>query len=557
MDKLSKKSGIERLIEQVENFEKLNFNDPAFTREVLPQLLESFHNTLEELQVTEEELRLQNEELAEVRGVLEAQRKEYKDLFELAPLAIIITDTAGLILETNQAAQDLFHMKDSQVSRALILRVDAQERRLLSAKISEVINRPGIHQWEQRLVDFDKRVFPAVIRATALEETPSRQKRILFLIQDITERKLREKERENARAFAENLFQTIRQPLIVLRDDLGIILANASFYRTFQVKQEETEGRAIYDLGGGQWNIPHLHELLSQVISNRSFFENYQVEHEFPVIGRRIVLLNARYLYNELFGKLVLLAIEDVTERIDSQRKLRKLMQELKQSNQELEQFAYIASHDLQEPLRMVTSYVQLLAKRYGNQLGADADEFIGYAVDGATRMKSLIESLLQYSRVQTRAKEPEPVNAEEILNKVIQPLEHLIRDNQAVITHDVLPTVMADPAQLSMVFQNLIENSIKFRKEGKAPRIHISAQQQENEYIFSVSDNGIGIEERYHDRIFRLFQRLHTHSERPGTGIGLAICKRVVERHGGRIWFDSIPGEGTTFYFTIPRRKR
>jgi light-regulated signal transduction histidine kinase (bacteriophytochrome) len=202
----------------------------------------------------------------------------------------------------------------------------------------------------------------------------------------------------------------------------------------------------------------------------------------------------------------------------------------------------------------MVTSYVQLLQRRYGGKMGQEADEFIGYAVDGAYRMKGLIESLLEYSRVQTRGKEPGPVDAEKLLAQVLRALHPLIEESQAHITHDTLPVVTADAPQISLVLQNLIENGIKFRKDD-APEIHVSAKEAIDEWIFSVRDNGIGIEPQYQERVFRLFQRLHTRSERSGTGIGLALCKRVVDRHGGRIWFESTPGEGATFYFTLPRR--
>jgi PAS domain S-box-containing protein len=249
----------------------------------------------------------------------------------------------------------------------------------------------------------------------------------------------------------------------------------------------------------------------------------------------------------------------DITERKRAEEELKQTMAELARSNQELEQFAYIASHDLQEPLRMVASYVQLLARRYQGRLDADADEFITYAVDGATRMQALINDLLAYSRVGTRGKPFEPTDCEAVLDQALANLQMAIQDNDAVVTHDPLPTVMADATQLTQLFQNLIGNAIKFRGE-QPPRVHISAHRQSaienrksDEWAFSVRDNGIGIDPEYHERIFLIFQRLHTREEYPGTGIGLAVCKKIVERHGGRIWVESQPGKGSTFYFTIP----
>ncbi|MBW4565299.1 MAG: GAF domain-containing protein [Mojavia pulchra JT2-VF2] len=240
--------------------------------------------------------------------------------------------------------------------------------------------------------------------------------------------------------------------------------------------------------------------------------------------------------------------------------------QELTRSNAELEQFAYIASHDLQEPLRMVTSYLQLLERKYKNKLDANADEFIAYAVDGALRMQTLINDLLNYSRVSTRGEPFALVNCTTVLARAIANLRVAIEESRAVITHGFLPEVMADSIQLTQVFQNLIGNAIKFRRE-EPPQIHITAIRKtanpdgensnlspsENEWLFSVRDNGIGLETQYAERIFVIFQRLHSRSKYPGTGIGLAICKKIIERHGGRIWMESEPGQGSIFYFTIP----
>lgn len=224
----------------------------------------------------------------------------------------------------------------------------------------------------------------------------------------------------------------------------------------------------------------------------------------------------------------------------------------LERSNAELQQFAYVASHDLQEPLRMVSSYLQLLERRYKDRLDDDAREFIEYAVDGAYRMKTLIQDLLTYSRVTTRGKEFTKVDALKVFDQVVSNLQIAIEESDARVSHDALPTVKGDGTQLTQLFQNLISNAIKFHGD-KAPRVHVSAQDRGDKWVFSVSDNGIGIDPEYRERIFRIFQRLHNKADYPGTGIGLAVCRKIVSRHGGDIWTDGGPDNGSTFYFSIP----
>jgi len=281
--------------------------------------------------------------------------------------------------------------------------------------------------------------------------------------------------------------------------------------------------------------------------------------HAYAPINKlvRMVGLIGLLIVAPLTGFGIFAARKLARERQDllvARQELEKSIAELARSNSDLQQFAYVASHDLQEPLRMVASYTQLLAKRYRGKLDEEADEFIAYAVNGANRMQALIQDLLAFSRVDRQGQNFERTSVEALLGYALENLKGALEESRAVVTHDPLPTVMADERQVLHLLQNLLSNAIKFRGP-EPPRVHLSAERRNGDWLFSVRDNGIGIDPQYRERIFVIFQRLHTSAEYPGTGIGLSLCKKIVERHGGRIWMESQLGQGATFYFTLPAR--
>lgn len=249
---------------------------------------------------------------------------------------------------------------------------------------------------------------------------------------------------------------------------------------------------------------------------------------------------------------LYILILRELKDRRRVEKAMENRSRELARSNAELEQFAYVVSHDLREPLRMIHVFLQLLDRRYRGRLDNEADEFIGFTVDGAARMQKMINDLLDYSRVGSRSRELLPVKSDAALKQALDNLMIAITESGAIVTQDPLPTVLADESQLVHLFQNLVANAIKFHGKDQ-PRVHVGAVRQKEEWLFSVCDNGIGIAPEHFEKIFLIFKRIFSQSEYPGTGIGLAVCKKIVEQHGGGIWVESQQGVGTTFFFTLP----
>jgi len=274
-------------------------------------------------------------------------------------------------------------------------------------------------------------------------------------------------------------------------------------------------------------------------------------EHYNPLVDKHFMINDQLILWPDGREVRFELAV-DISLQKQAEIEKQKLFQELERSNKELEQFAYIASHDLQEPLRMVSSYTQLLERRYKDKLDADATDFINFAVDGANRMQRLINDLLDFSRINTRSGNPDKMDPHRAVGQAIVNLQASIDETRAIVSTEDMPAITADFPQIAQLFLNLIGNAIKFRSQ-ESPRIHISATTQGDLATFTVRDNGIGIDPEYAEKIFQIFQRLHSKTDYPGTGIGLAICKRIVEKHGGRIWVESAPGQGTAFKFTMP----
>jgi len=345
--------------------------------------------------------------------------------------------------------------------------------------------------------------------------------------------------------------------VVIVDRSARIVIVNRQAEEMFGYDREELLGKPIEALIPQRYHGAHVHHRDQYIHDPRTrpmgagleLFARRKDGSEFQV---EISLAPV----SEGDDQLVVSIVRDVTDRKAVEAQLRESAAELRQSNAELEQFAYVASHDLQEPLRMVASYTQLLSRRYKGKLDDDADEFIGYAVDGATRMQALINDLLTYARAGTRERPMVLTDVASIVDSVIADLTPSITEANATVTRSDLPTLVADPVQMTQLFQNLISNAIKFRGD-TPPAVRVTAERDKHQWRFGIEDNGIGIAQEYADRIFVIFRRLHSRDEYPGTGIGLSICKKIVERHGGRIWVESRPGDGSTFFFTLPAAER
>jgi PAS domain S-box-containing protein len=371
--------------------------------------------------------------------------------------------------------------------------------------------------------------------------------------------------------YFQNIVETVREPLVVLDSDLRVMGASRSFYQTFNVTPEETEGRLIYELGDRQWDIPALRTLLEEILPERTQFNGFEVVHEFQRVGRRVILLNARQIVTEESNStMILLAIEDITERKLVEETLKIYAAKLERSNRELQDFAQVASHDLQEPLRKILAFGDRLKKRAGESLDEQSQDYLQRMFNAANRMQTLITDLMTFSRIETKAQPFVPIDLGVIAGEVCADLETRIEQTGGRVEIEELPTIDADPMQMRQLLQNLISNSLKYHREGVPPIVRVYSQKPDESSQESidgsvlaipfcqilVEDNGIGFDEKYLDRIFTVFQRLHVKDEYEGTGVGLAICRKIVERHGGTITARSSPGEDSTFVVTIPIRQ-
>lgn len=344
--------------------------------------------------------------------------------------------------------------------------------------------------------------------------------------------------------YVESIIDTLREPLLVLDDSLCVRTASQAFYDTFAVTPDKTIGKYVYDLGNGQWGIPHLRTLLEEILPIEKISRDFEISHDFPLLGPRVMLLNARKLPGESNGsEHILLAIEDITEH-------KRIEAELHAKNEDLESFAYMAAHDLRSPLNSGLNLLQLVA-RSSEGLSEDGRETLNLAITNFRRLGTLMQDILSFSVASNAPQRPRMISLEEPLKMALANIAHPIEETGATIKVGNLLSVRADPTQMVMLFQNLVGNAIKYRRD-EPPQILIESVREGSYCHFSISDNGEGFEPEQASKVFEPFKRLHG-ADIPGSGIGLATCTRIIERLGGRLWAESIPGVGSTFHFTLP----
>jgi PAS domain S-box-containing protein len=480
----------------------------------------------------------------------------YRGLLEAAPDAMVVVNGAGEIVVMNAQAEKCFGFRRDEllgeemtriIPAGFAERLVADGTRTAAAALAQQIGA-GIELTGRRK---DGSEFPIEIMLSPLDGAEGIL--VTAAIRDISVRKAADAHLAQMEARYRGLLEAAPDAMVVVDQAGLIVLMNLQAEKQFGYKREEAIGKDVTSI------IPEgfAERLVADGMRSAQELVEQQIGSGIELIARRRdgsefpIEIMLSPLAGEQ-GVLVTAAIRDITRRKQADAYLLRKVEELNRSNEELGQFAYIASHDLQEPLRMVTSYTELLARRYKGKLDSDADEFMAFAVDGAHRMQQLIKDLLTYSRVASDERRLRETSSQDALTHALRNLRTAIVDANARVTNGPLPMVFADEMQLVQVFQNLIANAIKYQTHG-APAVHISANHDGmGKWIISVQDNGLGIEPQYFEKIFGMFQRLHQRDEFTGTGIGLAVCRKIIEQHGGRIWVTSELGRGSLFQFTL-----
>lgn len=503
-----------------------------------------------------DEIRRQNERyareieerrrIADQLAALAEKERIYREAIDSSSDAVVILDAEGKVVSWNAAATRLYGWTEEEMTGGRLARLAPKDRAdEIPTSLATVAAGGRVEQFETVRVGRDRRRIHVSVSVSPIVAADGRVIGACKISRDITERRLEEEKfRLAIEASPSGMLMT---------DASGVILmANAEMERLFGYDRDELLGAGVEMLVPEEARDAHpalragfaAAPVARRMGADRDLTARRKDGREFIVEVRLNPIEGAE-------GLMILGVVVDISARREAEERIARYTEELKRSNAELEEFAYVAAHDLQEPIRMVGSFTQLLASRYEGRLDEKADKYIGYVVEGATRMKQLVDDLLVYSRVGTQGREPAPVELRAVVDRALADMARPIRKLGATVEVGALPEVMGDEGQLIQLFSNLFSNALKFRSEAP-PLIRVSARRVGELWQVSVADNGIGIDRVYGDRIFQMFQRLNDRDQYEGSGIGLSVARKIVERHGGRIDFDSAPGEGATFRFTL-----
>lgn len=487
----------------------------------------------------------------------EASRKEtenwFKALFENAAFGVVVMDTNGNILQTNSLiSEKLQFSKEEFTGKNIESFIHQEDFPVVLENFQALVSGKSLtNTGEERLLRKQGGYMWGRVICTKVELAPGNVV-VMSLIEDIESEIQDRDDRIKAEKRFETIFKSSPSGIIISRNEGEIIHVNPTFANMVGERAEQLEGANIFDFTYEE-DLKETKKLLQML--NKGKINEYDIEKRYVKKNGEVFWAKTLVSLMERDGDDVyrVAVVENIDRRKKAEQKLEEKNKELTEINQELEHFAYVASHDLQEPLRTIASFIQILNKRYGETLDEDGKQFMGFVVEGAKRMQLLIRDLLEYSRVNRFNTDYEKVDLNEVFNTVNRVLKEKIDSTDALILAENLPVIQGNKIQLTQVFQNLIDNAIKFRGK-KKPEITITVEELPSKWRIAVSDNGIGISPEYHQRIFIIFQRLHTHEEYTGTGIGLALCKKIIELHGGEVWVESKKNKGTTFTFTIKK---
>ncbi|MFN8286214.1 MAG: PAS domain S-box protein [Chitinophagales bacterium] len=516
------------------------------------ELEEKVKERTRELEAANEQLQREAKEKEKIYGELQKQKDFLRMIIDASPSLIFVKDKDGKFLLANESAAKFYNMTTQEMEGHFDTEHNFNKEELdyFMWQDEEVLKGgKEVHFPEKQYVNpvNGKITWLSTIKKP-IESLTGEQVNVLGVATDVTAiKQTKEELRKSEQLYREIARHLPKAAMFIFDRDLRFIVAEGPLVGVISKPKSEIEGKTIYE-AIRESEVERVEKIYREILAGdnsdfeRIHFDKHIRIHHIPIRDDE---------GNIIYGMVL---VFDITDLKAVQKELEKRAGELERSNEELERFAYVASHDLQGPLRTIASYMQLLEMRYKDKLDTEASEFITFSVNGAKRMQSLIQDLLSYSRLSSAPKPLATVNIRNVIEVVSNNLDATIQNSNANLIIDEMPVITGESSQLVQLYQNLLDNALKFIPQGTRPEIRLTAKELEDEWEFGISDNGIGIRNDFKERIFHIFQRLHTDNEYPGTGVGLAICKKITQLHGGRIWFESEPGQGTTFYFTISK---